>query len=221
MDRKLLKSRGSSNFETRMVAELALYWMLYEHRVNGTLWDRHDLSRWKSQWARLLDQPGHQVLLMCYSFGQLFMCEQVLSSNIMHLAINTPDATTKHLTDHVYHMIAFAAVTALRVMSKYREKLQASIDLGQMETLVLKTVEWLDSIETVSYTGRIMSDLIKATQRTLGSRISSSTQISPPALLMDSPNLAAPDLFAANTAEFDWDALIPDWPSLATRYSGA
>ncbi|KAI6859467.1 hypothetical protein KC343_g5832 [Hortaea werneckii] len=125
----------------------------------------------------------------------------------MQLAIDTTDARTKHLTDHVYHIIAFAAVTALRLMSRYRKNLQASTDIGQMETLVSKTVEWLDSIEPVSNAGRTMSDVIKATQRKLGSRISSSTQMSPPALLMDSTKLAVPDLFAANTAEFDWDAI--------------
>ncbi|KAI7211127.1 hypothetical protein KC333_g7830 [Hortaea werneckii] len=215
-----------------MVAELSLYWILYEHRINGSSHTRGALHHWKLNWARLFDQPRHQFLLMSYSFGQLLMCEQVLnsksvavakslleemlrlSSGIMQLAIDTTEARTKHLRDHVYHMIGFAAVTALRLMSRYRENLQASTDVGQTETLVFKIVEWLDSIGPVSHAGRMMSDVIKATQWRLEFGVSSSTQMSPPAFLMDSTNPAVPALFAANTAEFNWDAIIPDWPSL-------
>ncbi|RMY79249.1 hypothetical protein D0862_13212 [Hortaea werneckii] len=221
LSRQLLNSGSSSKFETCKVAELALYWILYEHRINGTLHGRSALHHWKLKWARLFDQSRHQFLLMSYSFGQLLMCEQVLgsksvavhkslleemlrhSSSIMQLAIDTTDARTKHLTDHVYHIIAFAAVTALRLMSRYRKNLQASTDIGQMETLVSKTVEWLDSIEPVSNAGRTMSDVIKATQRKLGSRISSSTQMSPPALLMDSTKLAVPDLHRRGENDLD------------------
>ncbi|GAB1726283.1 hypothetical protein NU195Hw_g4532t1 [Hortaea werneckii] len=233
--RRLLSCPSSSNFETRMVAELALYWILYEHGINGTLYlprAQAALHEWKREWARLFDQPRHQFLLMSYSFGQLLMYEQSLSSKsaavresllsemlrlssgIMQLAIDTADARTKHLTDHVYHMIAFAAVTALRLMSKYGENLQVGRDIGQMETLVYNIEEWLDSIGPVSHTGHIMSDVIKATQRKLGHRDSSSAQASPPASQIEATNLAVPDLFAANTAEFDWDAIIPDWPSI-------
>ncbi|KAI7086027.1 hypothetical protein KC356_g5345 [Hortaea werneckii] len=218
-----------------MVAELALYWILYEHGINGTLYlprAQSALHQWKREWARLFDQPRHQFLLMSYSFGQLLMYEQSLSSKsaavrqsllsemlrlssgIMQLAIDTADARTKHLTDHVYHMIAFAAVTALRLMSKYGENLRVGRDFRQMESLVCEVIEWLDSIGPSSHTGHIMSDVIKATQRKLGARFSSSTQASPPALQVEADNFVVPDLFAANTAEFDWDSIIPDWPSL-------
>ncbi|KAI6910018.1 hypothetical protein KC318_g3539 [Hortaea werneckii] len=218
-----------------MVAEFALYWILYEHGISGTLYlprAQAALHEWKREWAGLLDQPRHQLLLMSYSFGQLLMYEQSLSSKsaavresllsemlrlssgIMQLAIDTADARTKHLTDHVYHMIAFTAVTALRLMSKYGENLQVGRDVRQMETLICKIVEWLDGIGPDSHTGHIMSDVIKATQRKLGPRTSSSTQELSPVLQIEAANLAVPDLFAANTAVFDWDAIIPDWPSL-------
>ncbi|KAI7247292.1 hypothetical protein KC352_g13804 [Hortaea werneckii] len=224
-----------NNFETRVVAELALYWILYEHRINGTLRTRGALHDWKRQWARLFDQPRHRSLLMSYSFGQMLVCEQELSSksvvvqnslleeilrhssSIMQLVIDTTDARTKHLTDHVYHVIAFAAVTALRLMSKYREYFQDYADFGEMESLISEIVDWLDSIGPGSHTGHMMSDVIKATQRKLGFGVSSSTQTSPLALPMDSTNFAVPALFAANTAEFDWDAIVPDWPDLDVR----
>ncbi|KAI7570535.1 hypothetical protein KC343_g2089 [Hortaea werneckii] len=135
----------------------------------------------------------------------------------MQLVIDTTDARTKHLTDHVYHVIAFAAVTALRLMSKYREYFQDYADFGEMESLISEIVDWLDSIGPGSHTGHMMSDVIKATQRKLGFGVSSSTQTSPLALPMDSTNFAVPALFAANTAEFDWDAIVPDWPDLDVR----
>ena len=69
-----------------------------------------------------------------------------LSTSIINLAMNTTDERTRHLTDHIYHMISFAAVTLCRLLHNYEDQLSISHDLHGLDGLILSLVTWLHAI---------------------------------------------------------------------------
>jgi hypothetical protein len=69
-----------------------------------------------------------------------------LSTAIITLAMNTHDERTRHLTDHIYHMISFAAVTLSRLLHTYEQQLSMTHDLHGLESLIMSLVSWLHAI---------------------------------------------------------------------------
>ena len=68
------------------------------------------------------------------------------STHIVHLAIDTADKRTRHLSDHIYHMIAFAAIIICCLLNRYVEQLSLSHNIGELDSLILRLVTWLQSI---------------------------------------------------------------------------
>ena len=64
----------------------------------------------------------------------------------MQLALDTTDDRTRHLSDHVYHMITFAAVTLCRLLHMYETQVAASHNVMELDSLILTLVTWLYSI---------------------------------------------------------------------------
>lgn len=109
-------------------------------------------------------QPRAQFLLMGFHFAHLLLYDQSLktktsraresvlselirhSTSIIHLAIDTTDERTRHLSDHIYHMITFAAIIICRLFSGYSEQLSQSHNLAELDSLIFSLVEWLQSI---------------------------------------------------------------------------
>ncbi|KAM3543249.1 hypothetical protein ARSEF1564_003879 [Beauveria bassiana] len=116
------------NYEARMVAEVRLYWVMYtkcsaqDCRVDLQA-AKVGLKDWKNEHANLLDEPRSQFLQMSFSFAHLLAyCQATqslqssldtslildmieLSRDIINLAMDTTDDRTRHLTDHIYHLI--------------------------------------------------------------------------------------------------------------------
>lgn len=168
--RLILGSENATNFETRMVAEIFLYWALYESLNSSVDLPRTQaaLHSWKSEWQYVFDRERSQFLQMSYYFAQLLTYDQSLkmrsasareslinemirlSTIIINLATQAKDERTRHLTDHIYHMISFAAVTISRIIHTYEPQLAISRDLVGLEGQILSLVTWLHDIGQVT-----------------------------------------------------------------------
>ncbi|KAF2831243.1 hypothetical protein CC86DRAFT_136873 [Ophiobolus disseminans] len=185
--RLILGSENATNFETRMVAEIFLYWALYESFNSPVDLPRAQaaLQAWKSEWQYVFDRPRSQFLKMGFYFAQLLTYDQSLktrstaareslinemirlSTAIVSLAMNTTDERTRHLTDHIYHMISFAAVTLSRLLHTYEPQLAASHDIPGLEDLISSLVAWLHDIGSPSHIAHTMGNVVTAFHKKL------------------------------------------------------
>jgi len=111
------------------------------------------------------DQQRSQFLQMGFYFGQLLASHQTLCNasispkssilaemvhlckTIINLAIETADERTRHLTDHIYHILTFSALTLTQILHTYESNLQAAgHDIAALDELVIKLANWLKSI---------------------------------------------------------------------------
>ncbi|PYI27945.1 hypothetical protein BP00DRAFT_482049 [Aspergillus indologenus CBS 114.80] len=86
------------------------------------------------------------------------------AKNIIHLAIDTTDDRTRHLTDQIYHLVTFAALTLCRLVHTYESNLRATgHDLDALDGLVVNLVDWLRSIGLpTSHTAYMLGDIVFA-----------------------------------------------------------
>lgn len=149
-----------------MVAEIFLYWTLYESLNSSVDLPRTQaaLHAWKSEWQYVFDRERSQFLRISYYFAQLLTYDQSLktrstsareslinemiriSTAIVNLAMQTKDERTRYLTDHHYHTISFAAVTLSRLLHTYEPQLAMSHDILGLEGLVHSLVAWLQNM---------------------------------------------------------------------------
>jgi hypothetical protein len=131
------------------------------------------------------------------------VCEMVrLSCTIINLATGTTDERTKHLSDHIYHMITFAALTICRLVSAHEAQLTQTHNIAELDILVINLVSWLRGIGLPCHAASTLASIISAYQR----------KLRPTAQLSTSPTLFADiDLFADSSfwAAFP-DMLAPD-----------
>lgn len=126
-----------------------------------------------------LDEPRSQFLQMGFHFAHLiafyqsarspqsFMDGSIilemidLSSTIINLAMDTTDDRTRHLTDHIYHLITFSALTLCRLVHMYEDQLRvANVDVDGLDHLVTKLITWLRSIGLPCHAAHLLSDIV-------------------------------------------------------------
>jgi hypothetical protein len=90
-----------------------------------------------------------------------------LSATILQLAMDTADERTRHLTDHIYHIITFSSVTLCRLLNTYEDQLRASNDIPALDLLVLQLVAWLRSIGLPCHVAHTLSDVVSALHKKL------------------------------------------------------
>lgn len=91
-----------------------------------------------------------------------------LATAVVNLAMETTDERTKHLTDHIYHVITFSALTLCRIIHKYETKLrEASYDIASLDGLLVKLVTWLKSIGLPCHAASILGNILSAQHRKL------------------------------------------------------
>ncbi|KAH7130981.1 hypothetical protein EDB81DRAFT_905749 [Dactylonectria macrodidyma] len=182
------KFDGINNYEARMGAEVGLYWIIYNECGGAQINLGHTkltLQQWHHEWAKLFGmchhEPRSQFLQMGFHFAHLLAhCQSLkspksvmhisileemiqLSKSIINLAIDTADERTRHLTDHIYHIITFSALTLCRIVRTYEPKLRASsYDVGSLDHLVYKLVNWLKSIGLPCHAAHILGDIVSA-----------------------------------------------------------
>lgn len=178
------------NFAARMMAELRLYGIIYGSTVaTHTDWSKSQaiLQEWRQDHAHLLAGPRHQFLEMSWAFAQMLLHERampsrgsphavrestinelvILSLKICNVAQETSDDRTAYLSDHIYHMIAFAALTMCRLLSKHEDLIHHQGDYNQLDRHLMQTATWLKSVGSSRHVAGIMSDLISSTHRKL------------------------------------------------------
>lgn len=229
----VLKFDDASNFETRMTAEIELYWTIYENCL-GSIVDlpkaQAALHAWKREWDYVLKQPRSQFLEMGFHFAQLLAYERSLKSRsarvreallsemvrlcakIMQVAMDTADERTRHLSDHIYHMITFAAVTLSRLLSLYEGQLKGSHNVDELDSLIWKLAQWLDSIGLPCHAAHTLGDIVSGVQ----SKLRPHTVAQPEVLtdFSDWPNedfSTLPDLLDAQISPGGHWNFLPDW----------
>ena len=128
-----------------------------------------------------LDEPRSQFLQMGFHFAHLLAYYQSarspqalldgsiilemidVSSNIIHLAIDTTDDRTRHLTDHIYHVVTFSALTLCRLAHTYDAQLRvADVDVNELDDLIMKLITWLRSIGLPCHAAHLLSDVVSS-----------------------------------------------------------
>lgn len=220
-----------------MVAEVFLYWVLYESFSGPVDLPKTQaaLQAWKSEWQYVFDRPRSQFVQMGFYFAQLLTYDQSLktrstaareslinemirlSTTIINLAINTTDERTRHLTDHIYHMISFAAVTLSRLLHTYEPQLAMSHDIPGLEDLILCLVNWLRAMGSPSHIAHTMGDVVTVFHKKLrrGSTQSPSTTAEElDSALHDDFAQLFPELFGARPFYVGSISMLPDFQPL-------
>lgn len=232
--RIILDSDHATNFESRMVAEVFLYWIIYEscNSPRDLPQTQSALQTWKSEWQFLLNQPRAQFLQMGYCFAQLLTYDQSLKTRsaaaresllnemvrlataIINVAMDTTDDRTKHLTDHIYHMISFAAVTLSRLLHNYEDQLASTHDLDNLDGLILSLVSWLHAIGLPCHVAYTMGNVVAAFHKKLrphsGPSPSASYAEVDPAIHDDFAQLF-PELFGTSPFQIPNGSMLPDF----------
>jgi hypothetical protein len=117
---------------------------------------------------------------MGFHFAQLLIYEQALNSRsasvresllsemvrlsaaILTLAMETADIRTRHLSDHIYHIVTFAAVTLCRLLHMYADQLARSHSIPELDQLVMTLVTWLKSIGLPCHIASTLGDVVSA-----------------------------------------------------------
>jgi membrane glycosyltransferase len=82
------------------------------------------------------------------SFSSQLLAKMVNSCiAIINLAIETADDRTRHLTDHIYHVVTFSALTLTTAVHLHEPKLRLlDYDVLELDQLVIRLLNWLDTI---------------------------------------------------------------------------
>lgn len=89
------------------------------------------------------------------------------STSIVHLAMDTVDEQTRHLSDHIYHMITFAAIIICRLLKSHEAQLSLTYNISELDSLVCSLVEWLHSIGLPCHAAHTMGNIIAKVQQKL------------------------------------------------------
>ena len=137
-----------------------------------------------------------------------------LSTAILNLGMETADERTRHLTDHIYHMISFAAVTLCRLLHLYEDQLSATHDFVELDTLILQLVSWLHSIGLPCHVAHTLGDVVAAFHK----KLRPDAQPSPTALyigvdpaIQEDYSVTFPEFFGATSFDGNTGSLLPDW----------
>jgi hypothetical protein len=181
-----------------------------------------------------LEQQRSQFLEMGFHFAQLLAYERALnarsarvrdslltemirlSAAIIRLAMDTADERTRHLSDHIYHMCAFAAVTLCRLLHLYETQLAATQDIRELDILIMDLVTWFHSIGLPCHAANTLGDTVSAFHK----KLRPLAQPTSPALMDTSSSWLGDDLprFFPELLGTDFSDgadlnLLPDWPA--------
>lgn len=127
--------------------------------------------------------------MMGFHFSNLLLCEHGLkakvvqerdyivsemirhSTSIVRLAMDTVDERTRHLSDHIYHMITFAAIIMCRLLNSYETLLSRTYNITELDSLICSLVQWLHSIGLPCHAAHTMGNIIAKVQQRLRPRV--------------------------------------------------
>lgn len=141
------------------------------------------------------------------------MSEQTLadviqsSKLIINIFLDTTDERTRHLTDHVYNVVTFAALTLCRILHSHRNRLQeAGHDLGMIHKLIEAIIAGLSSVGLPCHAASMLAAVVSARFARLQTTLDDIGAISSEALVGD---------LSASSEEFagieDYTFMYPDF----------
>lgn len=158
------------------------------------------------------------------------MSEQILadviqsSKLIINIFLDTTDERTRHLTDHVYNVVTFAALTLCRILQSHRNQLQeAGHDLGVIHKLIEAIVSGLSSVGLPCHAASMLAAVVSARFARLQTTLDDVGAISSEALVgdpsasseaftgLDDYTFMYPDFSRSDLFNLSVDA--PQWPS--------
>lgn len=128
------------------------------------------------------------------------------STSIIKLALDTTDARTRHLSDHVYHMITFAAITLCRLLHMYEGQVASSHNVLELDSLILTLVSWLHSIGLPHHIAHTLGVVVAAFHQKLRPNSHPSPNTQPD----EDIRLYFPELLGIETFDGNFD-FLPDW----------
>ena len=136
-----------------------------------------------------------------------------LSATILNLVMDTSDLRTPHLSDHIYHIISFAAVTLCRLLHMYEDQIATSHDIADLDQLVLTLVRWLHSIGLPCHVAHTLGDVVSAFHAKLrpGAKPTPTYEEDwGPVEMLGFPDQFGTELFYLGTGHFspDWDPFV-------------
>jgi hypothetical protein len=130
-----------------------------------------------------------------------------LSASTIQLALDTADARTRHLSDHVYHMIMFAAVTLCRLLHMYESQVASSHNVLELDSLVLTLITWLRSIGLPCHVAHTLGDVVSAFHKKLRPNTHSPSDNQ----TLDDLRLYFPDILGIESLDGGNYDFLPDW----------
>lgn len=133
-----------------------------------------------------------------------------LATSIINLAMETADERTQHLTDNIYHIVTFSAITLCQLLHNYEEQLRLSHDVPALDGLVSRLVGWLGSIGLGCHVAHMLGDLVAAQQRTLRPGVGEGSTTVEVVGGAPSPNVLFPEIISAEMLDGETE-LWPPW----------
>jgi hypothetical protein len=85
------------------------------------------------------------------------------STAIISIFLDTTDERTRHLTDHVYHVVTFAALTLCRILKNHHAHLlQAGHDLSALHKLIEAIISGLGSVGLPCHAAYMLAGVVAA-----------------------------------------------------------
>jgi len=136
-----------------------------------------------------------------------------LSAAIIDLAMETTDDRTRHLSDHIYHMITFAAVTLCRLLHMYQDQLARSHDIPALDGRITTLVSWLHSIGLPCHAAHTLGDVVAAFHKKLRPLARRSPLTLEESNAWSDPSIWAffPDFLGTDQANPTNWSFLPDW----------
>ncbi|KAL4966303.1 uncharacterized protein BDV14DRAFT_208290 [Aspergillus stella-maris] len=238
--RAIVDSDRATNYELRMVAEIHLYRATYGLLtvVIDIAQSLETLQRWRKDWQFVLDQQRSQFLIMGFHFSHLLLYDRSLKSKsaraqesiisemithataIIKLAMNTVDERTRHLSDHIYHMITFAAITICR-MTDVENQSSMAPNVNELDALIKDLVDWLHSIGLPCHASHTFGTIISQVQKRTCPHIDESAPKSDPRGELNNEHFTRyyfPDFLGVGaTPNGSWD-LMPNFAFFPQDY---
>ena len=86
---------------------------------------------------------------------------------ILRVAMDTTDDKTKHLTDHIYHMITFAAVIICRLLNMFERQVACYNNVEDLDGLVQEVIVWMQSVGLRCHAAYMLGNAVAKVQRKL------------------------------------------------------
>jgi hypothetical protein len=129
------------------------------------------------------------------------------ATTIIRLAMDTVDERTRHLSDHIYHMITFAAISICRLLGNPEHHLGSTHDVAELDLLINNLIQWLQSIGLPCHAAHTFGLIITQVQRKMRPQVEATMPNPPDDILTEGfTRFYFPEFLGVATPNGAWDA---------------